>query len=107
MQRQGTITYLEPGKNPIKEMLLACVIKYVLAIALPSLRISPLLRIALTFVLIYTAALSFSVVYIQSIGSGMVIFSELFNNFLSVQYCAAEEIFSLLLLSSLLPVILF
>ena len=46
----------------VKEMLFACVIKNVLAIALPSLRISPLFRIVLTFVLIYTVALSFSVV---------------------------------------------
>ena len=61
-------------------MLLACVINIVLAIALPSLRISPLFRIALTFVLFYAAVLSFNVVYIQSIGSGIEIFSVLFTS---------------------------
>jgi hypothetical protein len=49
-------------------------------------------------------AISIFVIYIQSIGSGIGIFSELFNNFLSVQYSAEEEIFdSPLLVSSLLP----
>jgi hypothetical protein len=48
-----------------------------LAIALPSLRISPLLFRIITIVLLYTAALFFSVVYIQSIGSGIGVFSEL------------------------------
>nr|QWC53655.1 LAGLIDADG homing endonuclease [Rhizoctonia solani] len=61
-------------------MLLACFIKYVLAIALPSLRISPLFRIALTFVLFYAAVLSFNAVYIQSIGSGIGILSPLFTS---------------------------
>jgi hypothetical protein len=70
----------------------------VLANALPSLRISPLLRIALAIVLFYTAVIAFYTVYIQSIGSGMVIFSKLFNNFLL-------EIFtSQLLASSLVPI---
>ena len=51
----------------------------VLAIALPSLRISPLLLIRIaTIALLYAAALSFNVVYIQSIGSGIGIFSGLF-----------------------------
>jgi hypothetical protein len=58
-------------------MLLACIITNVLAIALPSLRISPLLRIV-TMMLFYTAALLISVVYIQSIGSGMDAYSGLF-----------------------------
>ena len=49
------------------KMLLACNI--FLATALPSLRISSLLAI----VLLGTGALLFSVMYIQSIGSGMVI----------------------------------
>lgn len=74
---------------------------FVLAIALPSLRISPLLRIA-AIVLFYAAAMSFIAVYIQSIGSGMGIFSELFNNFLSVQNCTVEEIS--LLLFSVVPI---
>jgi hypothetical protein len=47
------------------------------AIVLPSLRISPLLRIA-AIVLFYTVVISFIIIYIQSIGSGMEIFSELF-----------------------------
>jgi hypothetical protein len=50
-----------------------------LAIALTSLRISPLLLIRIaTIALIYAAALYLSVVYIQSIGSGIVNFSGLF-----------------------------
>jgi hypothetical protein len=63
-------------------MLFASVIFHILAIALPSLRISPLFftRIA-TIVLLYAAALYtvyLSVVYIQSIGSGIVVYSGLF-----------------------------
>ena len=57
-----------------------------------------------SIVLFYIAVIGIYTVYIQSIGSDIGIFSELFNNFLSVQYCAAEEILSLLLLSSLLPI---
>jgi hypothetical protein len=57
-------------------MLLACIITNILAIALPSLRISPLFRIV-TIALLCAAALSFNAVYIQSIGSGIGIFSEL------------------------------
>jgi NADH-ubiquinone oxidoreductase chain 2 len=52
----------------------------IIAIALPSLRISPLLLIRIaTIALLYAAALSFNVVYIQSIGSGIGIFSGLFH----------------------------
>ena len=57
------------------KMLFACI--KILPIAVPSLRISSLLRIV-TIVLTYTAVIAFFTVYIQSIGSGMVIFSELF-----------------------------
>ena len=61
-------------------MLFACIITNILAIALPSLRISPLLLIRIaTIALLYAAALSFNVVYIQSIGSGIGIFSGLFH----------------------------
>nr|QWC53654.1 LAGLIDADG homing endonuclease [Rhizoctonia solani] len=60
-------------------MLFACVIKYVLAIALPSLRISPLTRVV-TIILLHTAVILFIIVYIQSIGSGMDAYSGLFNN---------------------------
>ena len=60
-------------------MLFACIITNILAIALPSLRISPLLLIRIaTIALLYAAALSFNVVYIQSIGSGIGNFSGLF-----------------------------
>jgi len=83
----------------------------ILAIVLPSLRISSLNRAwlvamgILSIVLFHIAVIAFYTVYIQSIGSGMNIFSGLFNNFLLVHYCAADENFSsLLLLSSLLPV---
>jgi hypothetical protein len=69
-----------------------------LAIALPSLRISPLLLIRIaTIALLYAAALYLSVVYIQSIGSGIGIFSGLF-------YMPELEISNWLLLSSLLPI---
>jgi len=90
-------------------MLFARVIIYVLAIALPSLRISPRTWLVamgiLTIALSLTAFIVFYIVYIQSIGSGLEIFSELFNNFLLVPNCALEEI-SLIFLS-LVPVILF
>jgi hypothetical protein len=57
-----------------------------LAIALPSLRISPLLLIRIaTIALLYAAALSFNVVYIQSIGSGIGIYSGLFPDFLNIK----------------------
>jgi hypothetical protein len=59
-------------------MIILILINNLLAIALPSLRISPLIRIA-TIVLLYAAALSFSVVYIQSIGLGIGVFSGLFH----------------------------
>nr|QVG61545.1 hypothetical protein [Rhizoctonia sp.] len=43
--------------------------------------------------------------YIQSIGSGLSIFGDLFNNLLTFHYCAVEKIFSSqLLFSSLLPI---
>jgi len=51
----------------------------ILAFALPSLRISPLLTIRIaTIALLYAAAVTFIVVYIKSIGSGIGIFSGLF-----------------------------
>jgi NADH-ubiquinone oxidoreductase chain 2 len=107
---------------------------FVLAIVLPSLRISPLLLIRIaTIALLYAAALSFNVVYIQSIGSGIGIFSGLFHETLISQsietffhivgalilmpwslinsvnlclehLCPTEELVGLLL-SSLLPII--
>ena len=83
-------------------MLLACFIYIVLAIALPSLRISPLTRVV-AIVLLHTVVILFITIYIQSIGSGMVNFSELFTNFLFAQSSIGlEEIF--LLLFSLIPV---
>jgi hypothetical protein len=66
----------------------------ILAIALPSLRISPLLA----FVLVGTGAFLADVMYIQSIGSGLTSFGDLFNDFL------LEILTSQLLASSLLPV---
>ena len=73
-------------------MLFACIINNILAIVLPSLRMSPLLiaRIV-TIVLFYATVLSLSVVYIQSIGSGISIFGDLLNSFLSLQYCNVGE----------------
>ena len=67
-------------------MLTLLLIRIILANALPSLRIfSPLNRAwlvamgILAIVLFHTAVTSLFTVYIQSIGSGMDIFSELFN----------------------------
>jgi len=51
---------------------------HILAIELLSLRTSPLIRIA-AIVLLYAVAISFFVIYIQSIGSGTGIFSGLFQ----------------------------
>jgi hypothetical protein len=50
----------------------------ILAIELPSLRTSPLIRIA-AIVSLYAVAVLFIVIYIQLIGSGTVIFSGLFH----------------------------
>jgi hypothetical protein len=61
------------------EMTILYIITNILAIALPSLRISPLLIRIATIRLLYAVALSLSVIYIQSIGSGIVIFSGLFH----------------------------
>jgi hypothetical protein len=105
----------EGWKNFIKEMQISIFYNMIiiLAFALPSLRISPpfLIRIA-TIALLYAAALSFKVVYIQSIGSGIGIFSGLFQGFLAEQgietffYLVNALNFTLIgpLLSSLLPV---
>nr|QVG61555.1 hypothetical protein [Rhizoctonia sp.] len=67
-------------------MLTSLFISIILAIALPSLRIFPPLNRAwlvamgiLAIALLHTAVITFYTVYIQSIGSGMNIFSELFN----------------------------
>ena len=67
------------------EMTMSYFSSLILAIVLPSLRIFPPLNRAwlvamgiLSIVLLHTATLTFSVVYIQSIGSGMDIFSGLF-----------------------------
>jgi len=62
-------------------MVILYLIINILAIVLPSLRISPLLIIRIaTIVLLYATALSLNVVYIQSIGSGIGIFSGLFQD---------------------------
>jgi hypothetical protein len=61
-------------------MLFACIITNILAIVLPSLQISPLLLIRIAaIVLLGTGALLFYVIYIQAIGSGLSIFSGLFQ----------------------------
>jgi hypothetical protein len=77
----GDFCISKAGRGPkfIKEMvtsnfsmLFICISFYKLAIVLPSLRILTLLRVAIgivAIVLLYTAALSSYVVYIQSIGS--------------------------------------
>ena len=51
-----------------------------MAVALPTVKISPLLLIRLTsIILLYAAALSFNASYIQAIGSGVGIYSGLFQ----------------------------
>ena len=62
----------EKIKKSIKEMKVIFSLFKILATALPSLRISPLyLTPVLTVKFLYAATLLFSVVYIQSIGSGV------------------------------------
>jgi len=60
-------------------MVILFCIKTILAIELPSLRISPLLFRIAAIVFVCAAALLLSVVYIQSIGSGTANYSGLFN----------------------------
>jgi hypothetical protein len=60
-------------------MTISILINQILAIELPSLRISPLFFRIAAIVLLYAAALYLSVVYIQSIGSGIGNFSGLFH----------------------------
>jgi NADH-ubiquinone oxidoreductase chain 2 len=51
-----------------------------IAVALPTVKISPLLLIRVTsIILLYAAALSFNAMYIQAIGSGLGIYSGLFQ----------------------------
>ncbi len=84
----------------IKEMKIIFSLFKILATALPSLRISPLLA----FVLVGTGTLLFNVMDIQSIGSGLTSFGDLFNNFLFTQSSIGLEEISLLLFSSLVPI---
>jgi hypothetical protein len=94
----------ECGGKSLKEMKASFFGFNILAIVLPSLRISSLLLIRIaTIALLYAAALYLSVVYIQSIGSIIGIYRGLFNNFLSVHYCAEDRFFSSLLLLSYPP----
>ena len=74
----GEINKGSKDKKSIKEMVILFLITKILAIALPSLRISPLGGIG-AIASMYTAALLINVVYIQSIGSGIDIFSGIFN----------------------------
>jgi hypothetical protein len=80
-------------------MVKTLIIINILAKLLSSLRISPLFAI----VLLGAGALLFNVMYIQSIGSGLSIFSVLLNNFLFTESSIGLEEISLLLLS-LVPV---
>lgn len=61
-------------------MLVLGIFSLMMAIALPTVKISPLLLTRVTsIVLLYAAALSFNAMYIQAIGSGVGIFSGLFQ----------------------------
>ncbi len=80
-----------------------------LAIVLPFFRTSPFLNrtwlVAMAaIVLLHTAVIASYAVYIQSIGSGMNVFSELFTNFLFAQSSIGLEEISFLLFSSLTPI---
>jgi hypothetical protein len=66
-------------------MLFASIYILFLAIALPSLRISPFFIRMETNALLYLAALFLGVVYIQSIGSDIVVLSDLFHGTLTSQ----------------------
>jgi hypothetical protein len=67
--------------NKLLKVMVMFIIFKNLASALLSLRISPLLLIRIaTIVLLYAVAILIFVIYIQSIGSGIVIFSGLFYN---------------------------
>ena len=61
-------------------MLLVGIFSLITAVALPSVKVSPILltRVA-SIVLLYSAALSFNAMYIQAIGSGVGIYSGLFQ----------------------------
>jgi NADH-ubiquinone oxidoreductase chain 2 len=83
-------------------MIFLSLLIYIVAMALPSFnkQISPILlnRIS-TIILIYAGALSFNAFYIQSIGSGIGIYSGLFNVTLFSQFF---DIFILLIASLIL-----
>lgn len=61
-------------------MLVLGIFSLMMAVALPTIKISPLLLIRVTsIILLYAAALSFNASYIQAIGSGVGIYSGLFQ----------------------------
>jgi len=61
-------------------MLVLGIFSLMMAVALPNVKISPLLLIRVTsIILLYAAALSFNASYIQAIGSGVGIYSGLFQ----------------------------
>ena len=61
-------------------MLFISLITLIIAIALPNVKISPILFTRLTsIILIYSAALTLNGLYVQSIGSGIAIYSGLFQ----------------------------
>src|SRR5436305_2647466 len=61
-------------------MLFISIISIIIAVALPTVKISPLLFTRITsIILIYSGVLSFNSLYAQSIGSGIGIYSGLFQ----------------------------
>ena len=61
-------------------MLVLGIFSLMMAVALPTVRISPILLIRVTsIILLFAAALSFNASYIQAIGSGVGIYSGLFQ----------------------------
>ena len=61
-------------------MLVLGIFSLMIAVALPTVKISPILLTRVTsIILLYAAALSFNAIYIQAIGSGVGIYSGLFQ----------------------------
>jgi NADH-ubiquinone oxidoreductase chain 2 len=68
------------NKKKNKVMMFISIMILIVAIALPSINISPNLYLRISsLLLLYTGALTFNAFYIQSIGSGIGIYSGLFQ----------------------------
>jgi NADH-ubiquinone oxidoreductase chain 2 len=76
----GVLYRVPRTKNGKIVMLVLGIFSLMMAVALPTVRISPILLIRVTsIILLFAAALSFNASYIQAIGSGVGIYSGLFQ----------------------------